>query len=85
MRYQIHYLLADTTVELPSLGAHETISKLITETINTENNRVYGHCKNARETEYEFLKMRNFCMDSSTTVDYPEAKTLILRVEQLTQ
>lgn len=85
MRFQIHYLLADTTVELASLGAHQTISKLLTETINTENNGVYGHCKNAREIEYEFLEMRNFCMDSSTTVAYPEAKTLILRVDQLPQ
>ena len=83
MKYQIHYLLIDTTVEHAYLGSPDTISELLTETIYTTNDRVYGECRNAREIENVFLEMRNFCMDSSITVDYPESKTLILKVDQL--
>ncbi|PWE38776.1 hypothetical protein C9I49_27430 [Pseudomonas prosekii] len=80
MKYEIWFVIIDTTVNAESLNDRQNLGVLQMETVNTSDNPLYKHCRNIRELEVAFERYRNF-PTSDDVVQSPHAKFKVLRID----
>lgn len=80
MKYEIWFLIIDTTVDAYSLNDRRDKSILLVETVSTSDDPLYKHCNSIRELEATFERYRNY-RTNDDVVESPHAKFKVLRID----